>query len=158
MKERAFTIRLIEKTYDELNKDEAELISAAHNATFGSYAPYSKFHVGAAIRLDDGTIVSGANQENAAFPSGMCAERTAAYYAGAKYPDLKFESIAIAARDGESEELTENHISPCAACRQALLEYERLAGKGIKVFMVSKDSILEAESVSSLVPLSFTSF
>ncbi|MDE5934932.1 MAG: cytidine deaminase [Muribaculaceae bacterium] len=158
MKERLITLRLTERRHQELDTPDSELVAAAQAATDGSYAPYSRFHVGAAIRLDDGTIVTGANQENAAFPSGICAERTAAYYAGAKYPDKKFQAIAIAAREGDSEEMTDYHISPCAACRQTLLEYEKLAGKGVRVLMVSRKSVLEAESVASLVPLAFTSF
>ncbi len=158
MKEKTITIKLIERSHDELDSKDAELTTAARNAIDGSYAPYSHFHVGAAIRLDDGTIVTGANQENAAFPSGMCAERSAAYYAGAKYPGRKFEAIAIAARDDESTELTDYPISPCAACRQALLEYEKLAGKGIRVLMESRDGVLEAKSVKDLVPLAFTGF
>ena len=157
MKEKTISIKLIERTPDELNARDAELVAAACNAITGSYAPYSKFHVGAAIRLDDDTIVTGANQENAAFPSGTCAERSAAFYAGAKYPGQKFEAIAIAACD-DSKELTAYHISPCAACRQALLEYEKLAGKGVRVLMVSRDSVLEAGSVRDLVPLAFTEF
>ena len=86
MKEKTISIKLIERTPDELNARDAELVAAACNAITGSYAPYSKFHVGAAIRLDDDTIVTGANQENAAFPSGTCAERSASFYAGSKYP------------------------------------------------------------------------
>lgn len=158
MKEREITIRLTERNHDELDSKDAELTAAARKAIDGSYAPYSHFHVGAAIRLDDGTIVTGANQENVAFPSGTCAERSAAFYAGAKYPGRKFEAIAIAAKDGEAKELTDYHISPCAACRQALLEYEKLAGKGIRVLMESRDSVLEAGSVKDLVPLAFTGF
>lgn len=158
MNEHLITVRLTERTHNELDDNDAALVAAACGAINGSYAPYSHFHVGAAIRLDDGTIVTGANQENAAFPSGMCAERTAAFYTGAKHRGRKFEAIAIAAREGESEELTSFHISPCAACRQSLMEYETLAGKGIRVLMVSRDSVLEAESVKSLVPLAFTEF
>lgn len=158
MKERLITLRLTERTHDELDRDDKELVAAAQAATDGSYAPYSNFHVGAAIRLDDGSIVTGANQENAAFPSGLCAERTAAFYAGAKYCGRKFTAIAIAAREGESALLTDYPISPCAACRQVFLEYEKLAGKGVRVLMASRDGVLEAESVASLVPLAFTSF
>lgn len=158
MKEQILTVKLIERSHDELTDADHTLVDAACKAIDGSYAPYSHFHVGAAIRLDDGTIVTGANQENAAFPSGMCAERTAAFHAGAAYPACRFEAIAIAAREGEATSLTHNPISPCAACRQSLLEYESRAGKNIRVLMVSRTSVLEAESIKSLVPLAFTTF
>ena len=158
MKERLITLRLTEKSYNELSKEDAELVASARAATDGSYAPYSNFHVGAAIRLDDGTIVTGANQENAAFPSGICAERTAAFYAGSKHIGRRFTAIAIAAREGGSKELTSYNISPCAACRQVLLEYEKLAEIGIRVLMASQTNVLEADSVATLVPLAFSDF
>jgi cytidine deaminase len=125
--------------------------------TLNAYAPYSKFHVGAAILLDNDVIVTGANQENAAFPSGTCAERTTCYYAHAQYPQASFKAIAIAARDTTGEEV-KAPISPCGACRQALLEYETLAGEGIKVILVSSNDIYILPSVKSLMPLAFTEF
>lgn len=159
MNQTDFTITLHVRVVglSELGEADRRLCEAAVAATAGSYAPYSRFHVGAAVRLTGGDIVTGANQENAAFPSGMCAERTACYYAHAQHPDLSFEAIAIAARDS-SGQLTRDPVSPCGACRQALLEYEVLAGRPVRVMLVGADSIYEIPSVSSLLPLAFTEF
>lgn len=101
----------------ELSAEDRELASMAVEATVNSYAPYSEFHVGAAVRLTDGTAVTGANQENIAYPSGLCAERTAMFYAAAKYPDIPMETIAIAA--SSHGELCREPATPCGACRQA---------------------------------------
>lgn len=158
MKHKDFDITLHVRvsTLDQLDESARVLCEAAVAATSGSYAPYSSFNVGAAIRLDNGEIVTGANQENAAFPSGMCAERTACYYAHAAYPDARFEAVAIAA--SQSGHLTSVPVSPCGACRQALLEYEMLAGHPVSVMLVGADGIYILPSVSSLLPLAFTDF
>jgi cytidine deaminase len=145
------------KERTELTAQESELVERACAATYRSYAPYSHFCVGAAILLDNNEVITGANQENAAFPSGTCAERSACYYAGANYPDAKFEKIVIAAR-GEDGEYVEKPISPCGACRQALLEYETLAGHDVEVLLVSKTQVYVVPSVKSLLPLAFTEF
>ena len=101
---------------EEMSATDRELCRAAVEALAGSYAPYSHFHVGAAVRMSDGTIVKGANQENAAFPSGLCAERTAMFSAGANYPGLDMVSIAVVARqDGR---ICSEPVAPCGACRQ----------------------------------------
>lgn len=142
---------------DELPETDRTLVMKAREATYSSYAPYSNFHVGAAILLDNGEVVTGSNQENAATPSSMCAERTAAYYAHAKCPDAKFIAIAIAARDTHGIEPDEP-ISPCGGCRQALLEFEKLAGKGIRVILAGKRENYILDSVKSLMPLAFTEF
>lgn len=123
MKNFGITILVVEASIDELTAEEKKLVELAKRATYRSYAPYSKFSVGAAILLSNGEIVCGANQENAAYPSGTCAERTAAYYAHANNPDATFKMIAVAARGTDGNPL-EKPISPCGACRQALLEYE----------------------------------
>lgn len=146
-----------ELTPNELSKKELELVALAKKATYRSYAPYSNFRVGAAILLSNGEIITGANQENAAYPSGTCAERSACYYAGATYPDAKFEAIAIAARGTDGEFVAEP-CSPCGACRQALLQYEMLAGKGVKVLLVGRDKIYRLDSIRSLLPFAFTEF
>lgn len=146
-----------ELAYNELSPAELNLVNLAREATHRSYAPYSHFYVGAAIQLSNGEIVTGANQENAAYPSGTCAERSACYYAGATYPDAKFEAIAIAARNSEGE-FVEEPCSPCGACRQALLQYELLAGKGVKVLLVGRDRIYRMDSIRSLLPFAFTEF
>lgn len=140
---------------DELTDKEHELINLAKSATYRSYAPYSNFRVGAAILLDNEEIVCGANQENVAFPSGTCAERTACFYAHAQYPDARFKTIAIAARGVDGEPLAEP-ISPCGACRQSLLQYELLAGHPVSVLLVGRTKILRLPSIRSLLPFAFT--
>ena len=141
--------------FDELTPGQQALVTAARSATGRSYAPYSNFHVGAALLLESGEIVTGANQENAATPSSMCAERSAVYYAGAQHPGDPLRAIAIAACDESGNEVTQP-ISPCGACRQALLEYEKLAGAPVEVMLAGKNEIYIIPSVRSLVPLAFT--
>ncbi|MDE6462860.1 MAG: cytidine deaminase [Muribaculaceae bacterium] len=142
---------------EELTPEEASLVEQARLSTFRSYCPYSNFHVGAAIALDNGVTVCGANQENVAYPSGTCAERSAAFYAHAQYPDARFRAIAIAAR-GTDGNPVETPVAPCGACRQALLEYEMLAGAPVKVLLCGADCIYRLPSVSSILPLAFTEF
>lgn len=144
-------------SYDELPAADRHLVDTARAAYLRSYAPYSHFCVGAAILLDNGEIVSGANQENAAYPSGTCAERSACFYAGATYPNVPFRKIAIAARGTDGREVAEP-VAPCGACRQALLEYEKLAGSDVEVILVGADEIFILPSVRSLLPLSFSEF
>ncbi len=144
-------------SYEELSPAEAELVEAARKATYRSYAPYSKFCVGAAIRLSNGVVIEGANQENVAFPSGTCAERSACFYAHAQYPDAKFECIAIAAR-GTDGEFVPEPIPPCGACRQSLLEYEVLAGGDVPVLLAGRDCVYRLASIRSLLPFAFTEF
>jgi cytidine deaminase len=143
--------------YAELDERTRQLIDMARQATFRSYAPYSHFKVGAAIELDNGEVVVGANQENAAYPSGTCAERTACYYAHANYPEAKFKTLVIAARGTDDLEVAEP-VPPCGACRQALLEYEKLAGHDVRVVLVGRESVYVLESVHDLMPLAFTDF
>ena len=146
-----------ELSYSELTPKELELVNLAREATFRSYSPYSHFRVGTAILLDNGEIITGANQENAAYPSGTCAERSACYYAGAAYPDAKFRAIAIAARGTDGEFVSEP-CSPCGACRQALLQYELLAGEGVKVLLVGAEKVYRLDSIRALLPFAFTEF
>ena len=113
--------------------------------------------MGAAIALDNGEIVCGANQENAAYPSGTCAERSACFSAGARFPGAKFEAIAVAARGTDGCEQP-TPVAPCGACRQALLEYEKLAGHDVEVLLVGRDAIYRLPSVKSLLPLAFIEF
>lgn len=157
MKEFDITTHITEYGYDELPEQLAGIVAEARRMTYSSYAPYSNFHVGAAIRLSDGTIVTGCNQENAAFPSGLCAERTAAYYAHSAHPDAKFRAIAIAARDTDGS-FCVSPIPPCGACRQALLQYEQLAGDDVGVALCGRGKVYFIPSVKSLLPLSFTNF
>lgn len=157
MKTFDITIPVVEAGFDELTPQQQQLVTLASKATYRSYAPYSKFSVGAAILLSNGEIVTGSNQENAAYPSGLCAERTAAFYAHATYPEACFTSIAIAARGTDGNELPDP-ISPCGACRQALLEYEKLAGGPVEVMLAGKNRIMIFPSVSSTLPYCFSEF
>lgn len=116
MKEIDIVTPVVAKTYEELDSADRALVEAAKAATAGSYSPYSHFAVGAAILLDNGVTVTGANQENAAYPSGTCAERSACYYAGANYPEARFERIAVAAV-GPDGNPTASPTAPCGACR-----------------------------------------
>ena len=160
MKEKKIEITFKSVTPEELSAEDRELISKAKSMTYRSYAPYSRFHVGAAIRMADGTIVCGSNQENAAYPSGICAERNACWQASALNPGMAMKKIAVAARNVGSNTdapFQSSPISPCGACRQALLEYEHLYG-AIEVILFGADNIYIFPSISSLLPFSFTEF
>lgn len=146
-----------EVTYDELNESDRKLVDKARHATLNAYSPYSHFSVGAAILLGDGTVVEGSNQENIAYPSGLCAERTAAFYAHSKYPSQPFVKIAVAARDTSGNEV-KTPIAPCGACRQVLLEYEKLSQRDVEVLLCSAGAIYRIPSVRSLLPITFTEF
>lgn len=143
--------------YSELGEADRQLVDLAREATYRSYAPYSNFSVGAAIKLGNGEIVTGSNQENAAFSSGTCAERSACFYAHSQYPDTDFKKIAIAARD-KTGQFIENPIPPCGSCRQSLLEYETLAGHPVEVWLVGRNNVYRLPSIKSLLPLAFTEF
>lgn len=139
--------------YTELDEAEKKLVEEAKNATVRSYSPYSKFKVGAAVLTEDGTMMSGTNQENAASPSGMCAERTTIYYVNAMYPDKKVTVLAIAAyTEGD---FTNDPVTPCGACRQVILETEKRYGNEIKILMYGKSKIYKVKGIKSLLPLSF---
>lgn len=156
MKEITLSTKVTVACIGELSKADAELVGQARKAALRAYAPYSKFFVGAAIKLSNGEIITGANQENAAFPSGTCAERSAIYYAHAQYPDAKVEAIAITAwQDGE---YVEKPCAPCGACRQAILEYETLAGQPIRVLLAGSEEVYIIDGIASLLPLCFDKF
>ena len=130
-----------------------KLIQQAKSMTQNSDAPYSKFSVGAAVLLSDGTVITGANQENAAYGECVCAERVALLYAMANHPDAKPVAIAIAAKTNGS--FTSECIKPCGSCRQVMLEAEHRYGSDIKIIMYGDKEIYIAESVKDLMPLSF---
>ena len=157
MKDIDIRVPVTELSYDELDDAGRRLVDLARRYTYRSYSPYSHFRVGAAIALDNGEIVCGSNQENVAYPSGTCAERTACFAAGAAWPEAKFERIAVAARgvDGNATPLP---VAPCGACRQSLLEYETLAGRPVEVLLVGAGSIYRLPSIKDLLPLAFTDF
>ncbi len=146
-----------ELAYDELSDADRRLVDMARESTYNSYAPYSHFCVGAAIALDNGEIVRGSNQENAAYPSGTCAERSACYYAHSTYPQAHFVSIAVAARAADGD-FTVEPTAPCGACRQALLEYEKLAGGNVRVLLAGREKVYVLPSVSAILPFAFTDF
>lgn len=134
-------------------KEFDELIKTAKNMTKKSYAPYSEFHVGAAVLLSNGTVITGANQENAAYGECICAERIALLYATANHTDAKPIAIAIAAsKDGV---FTDECITPCGSCRQVLLEMEHRYGADIQIIMYGEKATYMAESVKDIMPLSF---
>ena len=139
----------------ELEAKDRELAQAAVEATAQSYAPYSKFNVGAAVLFEDGIIVKGANQENAAYPSGLCAERTALFYASASRPDKAMVAIAIAA--GQNGQLCETPATPCGACRQVMAQYQFKSGHPMRVLLVGAHKIWRFEKVDDLLPLIFDS-
>ena len=138
---------------DELSADDQELIRAAIGALANSYARYSNFNVGAALRLADGTVFIGANQENAAFPSGLCAERSAIFAAQSNRPDQAITTLAIAARN--SNGLMEKPISPCGGCRQVILEVEDRYQKPVRILLYGTRGVYCINSVKDLMPLSF---
>ena len=139
----------------EMEPQDRALVEAALEARSGSYAPYSKFHVGAALRLVDGTVIKGANQENVAYPSGLCAERTAMFAAGANHPGVAFDTLAIVGANGD--EVCEMPAAPCGACRQVMAEYQRHYGHPLKVILIGTHVIYKFGKVEDLLPLIFDS-
>jgi cytidine deaminase len=143
-------------TYEELSTTEKMLVDIAKKTLKGAYVPYSHFHVGAAVLLQNQEIISGNNQENAAFPSGLCAERTALFYANSKYPNESVDTIAIAAfTDGD---YLEEPITPCGACRQVILETQNRYQHPIRILLYGKKKIYAIDDITDLLPLSFGSF
>ena len=138
---------------DELSVADRELIEQAMKATDNAYAEYSYFYVGAALRLANGRIVIGANQENAAFPSGLCAERTAVFSAQANFPDQSIEALALVARNDNG--LIDDPVTPCGACRQVLLGVEERYGLPMRILMYGKSGVYSVGSAKDLLPLSF---
>ena len=140
----------------ELSAEDKNLMEAAIEATKNSYSPYSNFKVGAALLMEDGSIIKGSNQENAAYPSGMCAERVAIWKAGSSFPGKKVKKIAITANS--ANKIVDKPVGPCGACRQPLLEYEKNQEEPMEViFMGEVGKVVKAESVTSLLPFSFDS-
>ena len=151
-------IKIAYKEYEslaELEPKDRELAQAAIDATAQAYAPYSKFNVGAAVLFQDGEIIKGANQENAAYPSGLCAERTALFYASASRPDKPMTAIAIAA--SQNGELLETPVTPCGACRQVMAQYQLKSGLPMMVLLIGAHNILKFEKVDDLLPFIFDS-
>ena len=142
---------------EELTAEEQHLVEQAIEATERSYAPYSNFHVGAAVRLENGVEVIGWNQENAAYPLSLCAERTALFSAGAQYPDVPVGMLAIAAR-GADGILQDEPVTPCGSCRQVILEFETRAKHPIRILLYGRKYIYVIDGIRQLMPLSFSEF
>ncbi len=153
MKSFDINIHIERYSMEELSADDSQLVEQACRNTSRSYAPYSRFHVGAALKLADGTIVDGANQENASFPVGTCAERSAFFFAQAQYPDAAPVAIAIAAETGGH--FTPQPVAPCGMCRQALLEAETRYGQPIRVLLYGTEGVYVVPNIASLLPLVF---
>lgn len=143
------------ESIDQLEAQDRKLAEAAIEATEGSYAPYSGFNVGAAVRLDNGEIIKGSNQENAAYPSGICAERTAMFYAAATYPENAIEAIAVTA--SQNGILCSNPATPCGACRQVMAQYQTKGGKPMAIILVGGKKIWKFDRVDDILPLIFDS-
>ena len=141
-------------TLDEMDPQDAELMRRAHEATQSAYAPYSKFNVGAAVRLANGEIVTGNNIENAAYPSGLCAERVAMFGAMAKFPGVAFEALAVTAHS--QTKLIAEPVAPCGACRQVMVEVEQLSKRPLRVMCQGQEGpIMVFEGIESLMPFIF---
>lgn len=157
MKELDIRTLIHEVQMDELTSDERTLINMAIEGTNRSYAPYSNFHVGAAIQLENGVRFIGCNQENAAFPAGICAERAAIFAAGAQYPDQPVTMLAITARGKDGEVIAEP-ASPCGTCRQVLIETETRFHHPVRILLYGRNRVYVVDSIKQLMPLSFTEF
>ena len=139
---------------DELSSDDRQLVEMAREAADVAYAPYSNFHVGAALMLANGVCVKGSNQENVAYPSGLCAERVAVFSAYSQYPGIAMNSIAITAKSKNFK--VDNPITPCGSCRQVLAEYEHLQGSPIRIILTGETGkVLVIDKVEDILPLSF---
>lgn len=156
MAEKQITINYQEfSSPDQMSAQDQELVRAALEAQKGSYSPYSRFQVGAALLLANGMVVKGANQENIAYPSGLCAERSAMFWAGANYPDVPFDTLAIAGSDHCV--LCESPASPCGSCRQVMAEYQKKHNRPLKIILVGSKRIRKFACVDDLLPFIFDS-
>lgn len=149
--EQKTTIKVYE--YAELSEEQKRLIEEAKRATQDSYSPYSHFQVGAAVQLKNGTILHGSNQENAAYPSGLCAERTTLFYANANYPKEPVMALAIAV--WTDNDFTDIPTAPCGSCRQVMIETEDRFNQPMQILLYGKERIYVIDSAKELLPLSF---
>ncbi|MBI1288291.1 MAG: cytidine deaminase [Flavobacteriales bacterium] len=154
MEEFKLVIKGISLTRSELNAADAELLKLAEDASKNAYAPYSQFYVGAALRLESGTTVLGTNQENVAYPSGLCAERVAIFSASTNYPNERIETMAITVNTAKSAIV--NPLSPCGNCRQVIMEYQHKQQSPIRLILASQsDKVWIFEDAASLLPFGF---
>ncbi len=139
---------------NELDAQDAELLQYAHRAAQNAYAPYSRFHVGAAVRLANGKIVSGNNIENAAYPSGLCAERVTLFSAQAQYPGVAIEAIAVTAHSEKT--LVDEPIAPCGACRQVMVEVEKVSQRKLRILCQGETGpVMAFDGIETLMPFIF---
>lgn len=154
LEKKTLTIDYSVYDWDDLPEHVANLMEAARNALDSAYAPYSGFHVGSAVRLTDGIIVAGNNQENAAYPSGLCAERVALFAAKSAHPDTDIDALAIAAKPKDGTDYVS--AGSCGNCRQVMIEYEHKQGKPYDIYlMMSEGKVLKINSASDYLPFSF---
>ena len=153
MKKRQLEISYHSCKFEELTPEEKQLVEEARQATYRSYSPYSRFSVGASVLLANGVILSGSNQENAAYPSGLCAERTVLFYANSQYPNQPITMMAIAARSEKG--FTEIPITPCGACRQVLAETEKRFEQPIRILLYGETETIIIDGVKDLLPFLF---
>lgn len=157
MKDLKLELQIKECQLDELSDADRSLVCQAIEATDASYAKYSQFRVGSCLMLSNGVTIKGCNQENAAFPAGICAERSAIFAAGAQYPDQAVTTLAIAARDTQGQ-LTQEPVSPCGTCRQVMIETETRFRQPIRILLYGQRRVYVVEGIRHLMPLSFTEF
>jgi cytidine deaminase len=156
MKKNEITTTVYEyDSVDELNEQDRKLVEKARQATKSSYAPYSKFYVGSAVLLANGEIICGSNQENAAFPSGLCAERVAVFAANAGYPDVPVVAVAISSFSGN--QFSPMPVPPCGSCRQVMLETQERFKNSIRIILSGAEKIWIVDGADTLLPLHFTS-
>ena len=149
-------IKTVIKEYNdksELSAEDINLINIAREASKKAYAPYSGFNVGAALLLENGKIIEGNNQENVSYPAGLCAERVAIFYAGAKYPDVPAKALAITAF--KAQDFIDEPVTPCGSCRQTLFEHESRFNSHIRLILAGKKKIRIVDKVGDLLPLEF---
>lgn len=145
---------LIYDSFKALKESDRTLLEKSMEARGNAYAPYSNFQVGAALELENGEIVIGSNQENASYPSGLCAERVAVFYAGAKFPNIAIKTLAISVQSKNSEVL--EPAAPCGNCRQSLFEYEHRQKSPIRILMMgAQGKVVECPSIAAILPLGF---
>ena len=149
----AAKIRILDES--ELTLDQKNVVDAAKLATSRSYSPYSHYKVGAACLLDNGEIITGSNQENAAYPSGLCAERTAVFYANSRYPEARILKLCIIGKTA-SDIYSKGVCAPCGACRQVILEAEYRNGAPIEILLPSQQGIYVINGISTLLPFGFS--
>ena len=153
MKEYNLTAKMRAYKWEELSEEQRAVITVAKEQTKRSYCPYSHFHVGAGLLLENGEIIRGCNQENAAYPSGLCAERAALFAAGAQYPEVPVKRLAIACFTGGH--FTKEPGAPCGGCRQVMLESEHRYGGKMEVLLYGEEETYVFESAADLLPLTF---